>query len=42
MLGREKVEITAHPDRELTDELTLAIVISAQWLIPYFDTPGCG
>ena len=42
MLGREKVEITVHPDRDLTDELTLAIVISAQWLIPYFDTPGGG
>ncbi len=42
MLGREKIEITVHPDRDLTDELMLAITISAPWLIPYFDTPGGG
>jgi len=42
MLGREKVEITVHPDRDLTDELVLAIAISAPWLSPYFDQPGGG
>jgi hypothetical protein len=42
VLGREKVEITIHPDRDLTDELMLTITISAPWLIPYFDTPGGG
>ena len=42
MLGWEKVEITVHPDRDLTDELVLAIVISAPWLSPYFDQGGGG
>ena len=40
MLGREKIEITVHPDRDLTDELVLAITVSAEWLIACFDTPG--
>jgi DivIVA domain-containing protein len=35
-----EVEITVHPDRELTDELVLAIAISAEWLESYFGTPG--
>jgi DivIVA domain-containing protein len=30
------VEITVHPDRKLTDELVLAIAISADWLESYF------
>jgi DivIVA domain-containing protein len=42
MLGREKVEITVHPDRDLTDELVLAITISAPWLSRYFAQPGGG
>ena len=33
---RSIVEITVHPDRELADELVLAIAISAPWLGSYF------
>jgi DivIVA domain-containing protein len=33
-----KIEIIIHPDQKLTDELTLAIAISARWLYEYFDT----
>jgi len=36
-----QVEITVHPDRKLTDELVLAIVISAPWVGQYF-APGGG
>jgi DivIVA domain-containing protein len=35
-----QVEITVHPDRELTDELLLAIAISAEWLESYFSSPN--
>jgi hypothetical protein len=42
IFGRDKVEITVHPDRDLTDVLVLAIAISVPWLSPYFDTPGGG
>jgi DivIVA domain-containing protein len=35
-LGRPNVEIAVHPDCELTDELMLAITISAPWLSSYF------
>jgi hypothetical protein len=31
------VEITVHPDRELTDELMLMVAISAPWLRRYFE-----
>ena len=34
------VEIAVHPDRELTDELALAIAISAPWLGSYFEIPA--
>lgn len=34
----KKTEITIHPDEKLTDELVLAIAVSAQWLGRYFDT----
>ena len=34
----KKIEITIHPDQKLTDELVLAIAISARWLGIYFDT----
>jgi hypothetical protein len=37
-----KAEITVHPDRELTNELVLAIAISAEWLRSYFGSPGSG
>ena len=30
------VEVTVHPDPELTDELLLTILISAPWLPRYF------
>jgi hypothetical protein len=40
--GRNVVEITVHPGRELTDELVLAIAISAPWFGEYFDLPGSG
>jgi DivIVA domain-containing protein len=36
------IEITAHPGQQLTDELVLALVISAPWLASYFDQPGGG
>jgi hypothetical protein len=35
------VEITVHPDQKLTDELVLAIAISAPWIGAYFQ-PGAG
>jgi hypothetical protein len=35
-------EITVHPGHPLTDELVLAIAISAPWLSSYFSTPGGG
>jgi hypothetical protein len=41
-LGRHNVEIAVHPDWELTDELMLAITISAPWLASYFSEPGGG
>jgi DivIVA domain-containing protein len=37
-----EVEITVHPDRKLTNELVLAIAISAEWLESYFGSPGSG
>ena len=36
------VEITVHPGQQLTDELVLAIAISAPWLSSYFKTPNQG
>jgi hypothetical protein len=36
------VEITVHPDQQLTDELVLTIAISAPWLSRYFYIPGEG
>jgi DivIVA domain-containing protein len=36
------VEITVHPGRKLTDELVLAIAVSAPWLGEYFTSPGGG
>lgn len=33
---RRRVEITVHPDRELTDELTLVVALSAPFLRSYF------
>jgi DivIVA domain-containing protein len=40
--GRNFVEITVHPDWKLTNELALAIAISAPWLRGYFQTGGGG
>jgi hypothetical protein len=39
---QQMVEITVHPDWKLTDELVLAIVISAPWLHWYFKMEGGG
>jgi hypothetical protein len=39
---RAKAEITVHPDQRLTDELVLAIAISAEWLESYFSSPSSG
>jgi hypothetical protein len=36
------VEVTVHPAQNLTDELVLAITISAPWLASYFDYPSGG
>lgn len=33
-----RLEITIHPDQKLTDELVVAIAISARWLGTYLDT----
>lgn len=41
-LRRSIVEITVHPDWPLTDELVLAIAISAPWLNSYFSEPRGG
>ena len=38
----ETVAITVHPDRQLTDELVLAVAISAPWLVSYFANPSSG
>jgi DivIVA domain-containing protein len=40
-LGRDFVEITVHPDWELTEELVLAIAMSAPWL-RFYDRTGGG
>jgi len=40
--GWGEVVISVHPDQELTDELVLAIVISAGWLDSYFSSPDSG
>jgi DivIVA domain-containing protein len=39
---RERVQITVHPGQRLTDELTLAIALSAPWLRSYFASSGGG
>ncbi len=41
-LRRSIVEVTVHPGWPLTDELMLAIAISAPWLNSYFLEPGGG
>jgi hypothetical protein len=38
--GSKSVEIIVHPDWKLTDELALALAISARWLESYFATGG--
>jgi hypothetical protein len=39
---RTRVEITVHPDQQLTDELTLVIALSAPFLRSYFRSKGEG
>jgi len=41
-IGNGLVEIIVHPDRELADDLVLAIALSADWLGTYFDFPTSG
>jgi hypothetical protein len=36
------MEITLHPDRQLTDDLVLALAISARWIGDYFEESGGG
>jgi len=36
------VEITVHPDQVLTEELILALRISAPWIREYFSESGGG
>ena len=36
------IEITVHPDQQLTDELALVIALSAPWLSSYFTSSGGG
>jgi hypothetical protein len=42
LLPAGTVEITVHPDRQLIDELVLAVAISAPWLVSYFANPSWG
>jgi hypothetical protein len=35
-------DIAVHPDRTLTEDLVLAIGISAPWLTSYFEVPTSG
>ena len=39
---RKSVEITLHPGWELTDDLAIALAISAEWLESYFARPSYG
>jgi hypothetical protein len=39
---KRAVEITVDPGQELTDELVLAITLSAPWLLWYFTKPPPG
>ena len=39
---REMVQITVHPGQQLTDELTLVIALSVDWLRSYFRPSGGG
>jgi hypothetical protein len=39
---RGPVEIIVHPGQRLTNELALALALSADWLASYFDRPGGG
>jgi hypothetical protein len=39
---QNKMEITVHPGQLLTDELSLALVISAPWLWSYYSVPNQG
>jgi len=41
-LGRGIVDIAVHPGWTLTDELVLAVAISAPWLSSYFQREGGG
>jgi DivIVA domain-containing protein len=41
-LGRHNIEVAVHPGWELTDELVLAITISAPWLSSYFSVQRGG
>jgi hypothetical protein len=40
--SRSSVEIIVHPGRKLTDELALALALSADWLSSYFIVPSQG
>jgi hypothetical protein len=40
--SRKTMEITIHPDHRLTDELALAIAVSAPWLGDYLKREAGG
>jgi hypothetical protein len=40
LLTEDSAEVTVHPDRDLTDELVLALAISVPWLRSYFRAPS--
>jgi hypothetical protein len=42
IIGKETTEIAVNPGWKLTDELTLAIAVSAPWLDSYFQRPSLG
>jgi hypothetical protein len=39
---KNTVEIMVHPSQQLTEELGLALALSAPWLFSYFATEGGG
>jgi len=39
---RRTIEITVHPDQQLTDELVLTLAVTARWVSSFFDSSGGG
>jgi DivIVA domain-containing protein len=39
---RRAIDITVHPDQQLTDELILTLALTARWVSSFFDSSGGG